>query len=339
MKEQRRQIVILAVAAAVLLGVYGVINLWTSSLLQQEESEEPVLALTSQQDLNALEIETKQQTLKFVQNDSGWSLSDDPAYPLDQNQISTVISSWKNLTAQRRLDQPDTLSDYGLDEPAMTIRGEDVDGNVTVIRFSELQQDSLRYAMKEGDDTVYVMSGSAADSFDLNLDELIALEYLPSIVRSDIQSVSIQNGDQVLLVTRMENDSEERWLVSDNLSSVESGSDPLSSFFSTLTTLTPQSCLSYTGEEAVAAQYELDSPVTTLTVQYTQDNQTHQLTLELGKVLDEDETLQAVRLQGSSMIQTMKTDNLNRILELSVEQVSQAQQESESTADSEIEGS
>lgn len=89
----------------------------------------------------------------------------------------------------------------------------------------------------------------------------------------------------------------------------------------------------------MAAQYELDSPVATLTVQYTQDNQTHQLTLELGKVLDEDETLQAVRLHGSSMIQTMKTDNLNRILELSVEQVSQAQQESESTADSETEGS
>lgn len=325
MREKRKQMIVIAVLLALLTGIYGLLCLLPSDSEEGSESPAP-LTLNSNLDLTSLTFETQEQSLTFVRQDGVWSLKNDPQFPLSQTLFSTVVSNWKNLTAQQQLENPDALADYGLDTPELTVRAADIEGQNTVMKFSS-QQQSVRYGLCEDETDVYVLTTSAVENFLFQLEDLLELEEIPSIVRSDIQSVSIVSGQDVLMITRQADEAEERWLLSDSLTSLECSSEDLSSFFSVLTTLSAESCLDWKGDAGIAETHGLNHPQAVITVQYTHDDLSQQFTLEIGSVLSTDSTLQAVRLQGSSRLQTMNAASLKTLLAMTVESVRQTQQE------------
>ena len=134
------------------------------------------------------------------------------------------------------------------------------------------------------------------------------------------------------MITRQADETEERWLLSDNTTSLECGSEDLSSFFSVLTTLSAESCLDWKGDAGVMEENGLSHPQATITVQYTRNDLSQQFTLEIGSVLESEPALQAVRLQGSSRLQTMKAAALKTLLSLTVNEVRQTQEDQAQSA-------
>lgn len=94
--------------------------------------------------------------LTFVQNDGVWTLSDDAAYPLDQDAVKKMVNTLCGAQTDWTITAPEADSTYGLDTPDVSATLTFADGTNLTVRFGNLVDDdeTLCYLASSGAPTV-----------------------------------------------------------------------------------------------------------------------------------------------------------------------------------------
>lgn len=151
------------------IGVYFVMK----NLPAEEEDEASYVAYVL--DVTEITYKNKETEMKFKEGDGSWISETDKDIDLDQSAMTEMIDSLSGIEAVRTLEEPDELSDYGLEEPAYTITMKDGNGSEMTILIGDAAGDDY-YAMKEGSDVVCTIGSSVVDSMEFDLENLKAEE-------------------------------------------------------------------------------------------------------------------------------------------------------------------
>ena len=94
--------------------------------------------------------------LNFAKEEDKWVNTDDREMPLNQTLVSSLVNNIAGITTESVVEQPEDLSEYGLDNPVRTIKATLENGSSIIIYVGNQNDLTGDYYIRlEGDDRVY----------------------------------------------------------------------------------------------------------------------------------------------------------------------------------------
>ena len=159
---KNKGIFILAAVLVILLAVYFGLRAWNQNEEKQQEEAEKEAQIhvtdTESRDITAMSFDVGNGELSFSKEGGAWKYTPDEDFPLDQSYPKNMASVLGDITADRELEDGDSLADYGLDEPVYTLSFTDKEENIT----GNIQGSGT--FVKTGDGTVNVSNNNSSFS-------------------------------------------------------------------------------------------------------------------------------------------------------------------------------
>ncbi len=205
-KNKFLPLIILVCVLAVLLIVYAAL----SSANRKAEEEEAARLAEENEDVMIAEYEAETMThlsyqksggdeLSFTCTNSSWSWDGDSHFPLNQNLLSTMATAIAKIAVECSVDEG-AEADYGLDNPAYTIKVEYDGGTAHTYKIGDYNSfNSCYYFSADGE--MYMIKSGLTSYFSYTLDSLMNYDTLPTADWSDmtyVESVDVtKNGTKV----------------------------------------------------------------------------------------------------------------------------------------------
>lgn len=293
----KKAVPILIAVLAVLLIVYFGLQSWNKKQEEAEESEESIPVTELEQDMiTAVSYDMGNGELAFEKQDDTWYYTEDKDFPLDQSYLKNIVEGMCAITADRKLEDGDTLADYGLEEPAYTVQLTDNDGNTTQIGFGDLTGDDY-YVNVNGSGQVYTVVSTVLDDLQYTLDEMAQLDEYPSIGSGNLKKeVITENGETTTYDSENEDQTEDIAAVAGGLGAV-----------------TLSEAADYSVEDADLKEYGLDEESRiTVEATYTKDEEEKVLTLYIGA--EDGNGSRYVMMNDSRIVYLISTEICDNIL-------------------------
>jgi hypothetical protein len=273
-----------------ILVVISVITLIASRIEQKQEeiknSDETILSISSD-DVTVLSWKTEDASFAF-HKDGTWIYDEDEAFPVDQEEISELLSMFEDFGAAFIIENVDDYGQYGLDKPVCTINLETADETYEISLGGYSTMDSERY-VSIGDGNVYLVKTDPYDSFDIEISALIDNDEIPDLSDTTKISYSGTESGDVIYNANLESD------CADDVyyTTVSSEKKPLdttrvNSYLSTLRYLDLTDYVTYAATSDDLSSYGLATPDLTLVISYTDEDGASQ-TIELTFGRDEEQ--------------------------------------------------
>ncbi len=176
MNRQKKQFIALLIVLILCVAAYGLVMLYNKRTQKnKEDSEEAAkIALTdySTEDVTAFSYVLDGVTLSFTKDGDEWSYDADTSINISASAVESLLSSASSMTAAEKVENPQDKADYGFDEPSNTITITTKAGTTTLYIGASNDMLSQYYAMKEGDDSIYLVDSATATIFNKTLDSL-----------------------------------------------------------------------------------------------------------------------------------------------------------------------
>lgn len=174
MKKYKTMIIFLSVFA-ILVVLYFVMNYVNQ--LQAEKEQDETIMVTEITDLAYMEYTDGNTALSFVKEDDTWKLADDSeeSKTLNSDAVQTIADTLSQVAAVRVLEGAGELSEYGLDEPAYTIKLETESGTEITLYIGSATGENY-YATIGDKVVVYVIDSSPVDTLEFDVIDLEAEE-------------------------------------------------------------------------------------------------------------------------------------------------------------------
>lgn len=297
----------------VLLGVLGVVCLAALGAMHLEErreqiknSGEVILALDSTS-VEALSWDYEGNTLSFQKEDS-WQYAGDPSFPVSEEKLMELLDSFQSLTAALTIENPEDLSQYGLDSPVCTISLTAQETyQISLGDYSSL--DAKRY-LSIGDGNVYLVEDDPMDVFCATLQELIENDEAPYF---DAVTSLRFSGEETYQID-YQADSTDSYCAGDVYFTKREGknlpldTEKVENYLWAIENLSLTDYVSYNATDDELKTYGLDDPDLTVTVDYTTEDADHtpgSFTLQISrdpKEKDDEENAAAYVRVGDSPI-------------------------------------
>lgn len=241
------------------------------------------------------------------------------------------------VSATRKLDSPEDLSEYGLDSPVLTVRYTASDGKEAEFTVGDTN-DAVggSYLKISGDDAVYLVASDFVDTFSSDIYQLADMESFPTITSDSITDINVKSGSHTL---EIKNDSDGGRIVLENGEEKENcASSSVTQFINTVTGITFKSHVEYNCKDL--SKYGLDKPTADISVDYTtaetvtetsaesvqetadtEETESETETVEVAKQLilhigrqNEDGDYYAA-LDGSKEVHVVSGDTINELVE------------------------
>ena len=260
-------------------------------------------------------------SLSFERDNGTWYSDDDPDFPLDGTRIDRMVSAISSISAERTIDDPAALSEYGLSDPICQVTVSTGSGEESVLSFgNEAELGGSRY-MSTGDGKVYLVDKNIIDSFDCGLYDLVTKELLPDM--SNIVSFTVESGDSHYELDHIENSGlaysdDYVWFYKDGDDYLTLDTALTKAFTGKITWLTWGECVNYKANDDDLKAYGLADPAAVVKVNYIESSEVatnmtdssgstiydtqeteHTFKLEIGSYLDDK---CYARIAGSQMV-------------------------------------
>lgn len=237
--------------------------------------------------------------VNFQYKDGEWKNTDDEEMPVNQELLGEIAENLSNITSDKRVEEADSLSMYGLSEPAYSITIE-ADKTYEISIGDETFTDGEVY-LSVGDEYVYLTDAELVDAISYNLYDLVQEEEIPEM--ENISSVNIQKESPVNLVYKEDSgycySDAYTYYLKDGEEYKNLDNDNTKSTFTALTEFSWEECVDYHADDSEMKSYGLDDPDAEVTVSYTdEDGEEQEFIYELAFV---DESYYA-RIQDSRMV-------------------------------------
>lgn len=294
MKRKKNMMILLGVLLA------AVIVYLLASVLGGEKDDTATIDFT---DIKASEI-TKlrwtynEKTVEIEKRGDDWILTDDDSYPLDYEKIENMISALSKTKASNEITEPN-LSEYGLDEAKPSIWVTAAGEEVSFAIGSTNSTVSRCYLKMSGKDSVYLVSTSFKEAFELTKEDIREDDSIPQV--SDISEVKITSFGEVIMHIKGKYNS--RGTLVWNNGKEELDMTDVQELCSGLDGLAwTDDFLNHNPTKAQLEEYGLAEPA----VEIYWSNGSDKVTLELGNELESGETY--ARLKGSDTVHTLSED-------------------------------
>ena len=344
MKSQTKQLIALAAVLLAALAVYIGLRIWNGGKAEREAAEDsvqnPAQNLVELTDLTQLSFTAENgDTLSFTKEGDTWLSTDEPELSLAQQMLDEIETQFCTLTFQRALEEHDELSGYGLNPAVRTVTSTDAaGGSCTVLLGNEVNYEGVYYAMVEGRDTVYTVSGGLLSAISYDLMDLAEVETLPELSEETIKSISLTTPEGELALNKLTEKKREvqeqetgetdengeavtetvtelveiyHWYLS-NGAEIPDGNETLTGVLEELSALRFSSVCAFRPTEEELADFGLE---TTLTVDCMDGTR---LVLHLGAP-DETGANCYARLDGSDLIHLMPVSSVDGLLAMTEE--------------------
>lgn len=327
MTKQTKTLTVLAAALVVCGGAYAALRVWNDRQAQIDDT----VYVTQLSDLTALSLTNGQGELSFTKAEDAWQYDGDDAFPADQEAVEDLAEQIGSLAAIRVIDDPEDLSAYGLDEPALQASVTAGDGTAVTLLLGDVS-DSYCYAKRTDSDTVYTISTDLPENLEsLELLDLAAIPDFPDLGTDTISSLTWESGGTTLTLTKTENEdssadasssseeTEPAWDV--NGTAIPSDNSAFTSLMAQISSLAFDACYDYKGEAETLAECGLDTPVGVLTVTYGEGET---LTLTIGALDGAGDSYYA-QLSGDPAVYLLSADSVDTLVSLSAQELTAAE--------------
>ena len=246
-------------------------------------------------------------SLSFEHDNGTWYSNDDPDFPLDSSRIDRMVSAISSISAERTIDQPAALSEYGLSDPICQVTVDTGSGEQSVLSFgNEAELGGSRY-MSIGDGKVYLVDKNIIDSFDCALYDLVTKELLPDM--SNIVSFTVESGDSHYELDYIENSGLAYsdgyvWFYKDGDDYLTLDTALTNAFTGKITGLAWGECVNYKANDDDLKAYGLAEPTAVVKVDYIESSEvaTNMTDSDGNTIYDTQETEHTFRLEIGSYI-------------------------------------
>lgn len=267
MKNRKKALII----AIICLAAAAVLYLLVVKLSQRSEDADSsddslVISSVDSGQITAISYEKDGKSLSFRKEDGTWYNAEDKSFPVDQDSLTTMTNALGAVSATRKLDSPEDLSEYGLDSPVLTVRYMASDGKEAEFTVGDTNDAAGGSYLKiSGDDAVYLVASDFADTFNSDIYQLADMESFPTITSDSITDINVKSGSHTL---EIKNDSDGGRIVLENGEEKENcASSSVTQFINTVTGITFKSHVEYNCKDL--SKYGLDKPAADISVDYT----------------------------------------------------------------------
>lgn len=328
------------ILCVVILIVLLVILLLVSRMNQEsdaeDDAEEESIEVTSGEEdsVTALSFLINGTEVSFTKADDTWGYDQDPEFPLDQDNVDTLVGNIVSLSAEQELEDDSlNLSDYGLDAPTNIVTFTDDSGTTKITIGNENTTTGIWY-LYLNDDTgkIYLADESFDTMFPDDMMSWADGESLPSITADNITDIRVEHGDDSYQITADTEEDTTNWTVTDHSGfSHEGDGDQIGTLTGTLASLSYGGMVEYNCTDM--AQYGLSDPAAVVWVHYTeeqaddtsdedQENEAEASTVTVEKDLvlfvgnQNEDGNYYVTTEGSHEVHTITGDTMDSVLDL-----------------------
>lgn len=277
MKRPLKLVIALGILAAV-AACYLITVHFTGKEETPEESDQQSLSIygTDASAISRLHFTYKGEDITLVYTeDAGWTLEDDPDFPLDTKTAESMAAVFTSVTATKKVSEDASYkAEFGLETPQCTIDVTTQEGTDTFYIGDYNQNTDGYYLCLAGSDISYLVGSDLPELFCVTRESMILLDTFSAPSSSDITAVKI--NDFELLRYEEGNpryySSAQKWFAKDS-SHEETAADESSvnTLLSSLASLTYSGCADYTVTEADLEACGLKNPAYTVRVDYTEE--------------------------------------------------------------------
>ena len=335
MKKQTRTLLILLIAVVVLVGAYAGIRLGLKAKAEREarEAQDAVIHVGDLEDLQEVTYQNAYGVFRFVRQDGTWVYAEDPALPIDPQNLEDIASAVVGLTAVYQVEAEDDLSYYGLDG-TKTFAATDSQGRtLELILGKQCPDGATYYAMLADGSACYTIPDALDRCVRKSLTDMILLPEMPKLGRDSLLSLKVEGRLGTFLLDRdgddwfVTLDDGERTPLMDfevpvRLTAFSSNDKYLDSVLDDdFTYFRIRSAAFYPVEDANLADYGLETPKYVITAVYDLGDGVRTLEIRVGKyvaITDDtgrtisDTALQRYALIGDDILYTILEDDYER---------------------------
>ncbi|GEM_PF-5237033 len=331
-KKRRKQKVIAmscGCAAIVLLAVgSGLLSRYNAKKQAEEDAKsQPQIAVAALPTSGSADTLTFTDNTgverSFVKNSSGqWSWADDSEFPVNGEQLDTLMESITQLKAYIQFTAQDG-QEYGLQQPQQTVTlADSKSGEANTLTFGAVNDVSGQMYLQSGEDSnnLYSVDTGLLDTFDCSLYDLMTVEQVPMPEgSSNITGFSVQSPDSEKLqfaswddAGQMDLTGSGRWSVTQGEVSLPVDSTTGTTLLNRLIQLQPDTCVKWKPDEVALTLYGLNEDArTVLDLRYTDaDEQAAVTRVFIGSLTEDGENcymavegLNGVYLQSAEKLQ------------------------------------
>ena len=279
----KKQVKILVVFLALLAaGIIALVVLNKDDKKEESSSEENTeteyILSEEFRKIKDFTVRTKTDEIDFHLYNDKWIKNCDDAFPIDNEKVSLFASMLKEMKKLREIKDYDTLDDFKLSDPAMTVDIELSNDDVCRVKFSDYEGNSNVYYVMVGDN-VYLTDSTIYKFAKYTLLDYCAIPEMPEFTPGSIKSITVdvKNGNKIELVPgekkATEGDAGEwYYYVSSDGETVNDkklcDQGDANVFFNYLTELTYNRVLDYNVSDQRKAFYGTAVPETVVTIQF-----------------------------------------------------------------------
>lgn len=212
MKRAKRIIALLALLCVV-LAANVVIRKIGESGEDAVSEEKGAFILTEYEidDVSAFEWSKGEDKLAFALTGGVWQYPSDAYFPVNQDSAQALADAAMDITADRKIENIESLSDYGLASPAFTLRISFSDGSDITYSMGDQTpfQDGYYVSVSGQADVVYVVGEDFSPDFSLTLYDYAKAETLPET--GDVVYISAGDFEAEYLSESKTVDPDQNW--------------------------------------------------------------------------------------------------------------------------------
>lgn len=221
--------------------------------------------LTFEGDVADITYTYQNETVKLKKKDHGWQKTDDSTFPVQTDAADAMASSLKSVSVLRAIDPTDAdKALFGLTNPQLTITAKTADGTAVTYRIG-IENKTLGgfYAMRGGDETVYLIADTMPPLFMGGLYSIANVDAYPQISSTNVIHVWLADGDRRMDLAYHKGGLETcytsayEWFDETNGTPKPVRSTAVTVLASDITAFDPGVCVAHNPDEAARAAYGL----------------------------------------------------------------------------------
>lgn len=292
--RQKKTLIILILVFAGLLALYAGLRMYQKKQSAQKNSSDKLI-IKNMSDLTSISYNNGQD-LSFVKRNGTWFYEKDSEFPVEQNYLTSMASQFQKIEAVRKLKNGDSLKEYGLEQPAYTIRVKDKKGTQTTYYIGNTSGDNY-YLTLDDKSTVYTVSADLLSGLSYSLNDMMQTDTFPTLSSGNLKKVVVTNCSRKKTYTsKSKND----------MDSIAGG----------LGVFTFGDCQNYSVKDKDLVKYGLDSEsrvTVDITYKDTETKKSKSLALYIGSK-DKSGENYYVKLKDSKMVYLSDADIVKNIL-------------------------
>ncbi|MPM58336.1 hypothetical protein SDC9_105167 [bioreactor metagenome] len=319
--KRTKKMAVLAVILVIVLGGYFALSRLTSKEAESADEEKAVtVASLDSASVSQFAWTRGDVSITLQKTSGGWQYSEDPTFPLNQDNVDTMLTAVSKIEATREISDASELSEYGLDKPSCTITATTSGGEETKLSIGNKNDLTSEYYLTlNGGKTVYTVDDTLLKAFPDSLFSIVRMEQLPDMTQ--VNSFTVEKPDGRMTLVYREDGKEisysdkYSWFYEDASALKPVDTEKATTLVDNITNLSWTSCLSYNADESTLSTYGLDAPRGKVTVEHKTENENGStqgtLVLLIGSVSGDN---CCVKLENSGMVYQIAASTADALL-------------------------